>query len=351
MASVELVEVTKRFGRQTAVDAVSLKVEEGEFLSLLGGSGCGKTTTLRMIAGFEIPTGGRLLIGGADMLGMPANRRGVGMVFQNYGLFPHMTAAQNIGFGLRVARRNAREISARVAEMLALIHMEELRDRFSHQMSGGQQQRVALARALAVRPSVLLLDEPLSALDAAIRVRLRAEIRSIQRRLGITAIYVTHDQEEALAISDRVVVMRAGRIEQIGTPAEIYNRPVNGFVASFVGSSNVLRVTVVDPACGKVAIDGQEISTAKPILNPVGQELHLTIRPESMSLRNGMSSNNHLRGTLESIVFLGSVVRLVVRTGAAELIVDLFNDPQATLPTLGSEVSVGFAPQACLLLP
>ncbi|HET6487167.1 MAG TPA: ABC transporter ATP-binding protein [Spirochaetia bacterium] len=351
MASVELIEITKRFGHQTAVDSVSLRVEEGEFVSLLGGSGCGKTTTLRMIAGFESPTSGRLLIRGADVLGVPANRRGVGMVFQNYGLFPHMSAAQNIGFGLRVARRPAAEIAERVAEMLALIHLDELRDRFPHQMSGGQQQRVALARALAVRPSVLLLDEPLSALDAAIRVRLRTEIRSIQRKLGITAIYVTHDQEEALSISDRVVVMRAGRIEQAGAPAEIYNRPANGFVASFVGASNVLRVTVVDPACGKVSIDGQEISTAKPILKSVGEELHLTIRPESISLRNGTSSNNHLRGTLESVVFLGSVVRLVIRSGAMELIVDSFNDPQAGLPPLGSEVTVGFAPQACLLLP
>jgi putative spermidine/putrescine transport system ATP-binding protein len=350
MAFVELIDVQKRFGRHPAVDSFSLRVEEGEFVTFLGGSGCGKTTTLRMIAGFETPTSGRILIKGADVVEIPPNRRGVGMVFQNYALFPNMTAAQNIGFGLKVAGRNPDELQQRVQEMLALIHMEEFSGRYPHQMSGGQQQRVALARALAVHPSVLLLDEPLSALDAKIRVRLRTEIRAIQTALGITTIYVTHDQEEALSISDRVVVMKDGRIEQVGTPFEIYNRPANAFVASFIGSSNVLRATVVDPSRGRVSVDGQEIMTTHPLPVGIGEEVRLTLRPESLALQNGVASNNHLRGTLANVIFLGSIVRLVVNTGTAELLMDTFNNPHLALPPLGSEVTVGFPPEACVVL-
>jgi putative spermidine/putrescine transport system ATP-binding protein len=350
MAFLELIDVWKRFGRHAAVDSFSLAVEEGEFVSFLGGSGCGKTTTLRMIAGFETPTSGRILIKGADVGEVPPNRRGVGMVFQNYALFPNMTAARNIGFGLKVAGRPAGEIDGRVREMLGLIHMSEFGERYPHQMSGGQQQRVALARALAIRPSVLLLDEPLSALDARIRVRLRAEIRSIQRALGITTIYVTHDQEEALSISDRIVVMKDGRIEQVGTPFEVYNRPSTGFVASFIGSSNALLGTVVDPARGTVAVDGQDIVTARPFEAASGQEVRLAIRPEAIALQNGVASHNHLRGTLVNVVFLGSIVRLSVRTGASEVILDMFNNPHLALPRIGSEVTVGFAPEACVVL-
>jgi putative spermidine/putrescine transport system ATP-binding protein len=350
MAFVELIDVQKRFGRHAAVDSFALSVEEGEFVTFLGGSGCGKTTTLRMIAGFETPTAGRILIKGVDVVQVPPNRRGVGMVFQNYALFPNMTAAQNIGFGLKVAGRPAEETNRRVQEMLALIHMEELGGRYPHQMSGGQQQRVALARALAVHPSVLLLDEPLSALDAKIRVRLRTEIRAIQKSLGITTIYVTHDQEEALSISDRVVVMKEGRIEQVGTPFEIYNRPATAFVASFIGASNVLRATVLDPARGKVSLDGQEITTAGALAQGVGEEVRLTLRPESLALHNGVASNNHLRGTLSNVVFLGSIVRLVVSTGSNELLMDTFNNPHLALPPLGSVVTVGFPPEACITL-
>jgi putative spermidine/putrescine transport system ATP-binding protein len=350
MAFIELVDIVKRFGRHAAVDSFSLRVEEGEFVSFLGGSGCGKTTTLRMIAGFETPTSGRILIKGSDVVQMPPNRRGVGMVFQNYALFPNMTAAQNIGFGLKVTGRPPAERDRRVGEMLALIHMEDFRDRHPHQMSGGQQQRVALARALAIQPSVLLLDEPLSALDAKIRIRLRAEIRAIQRKLGITTIYVTHDQEEALSISDRICVMKDGRIEQVGAPSEIYNRPATAFVASFIGSSNVLRAVVVDPARGKVTLDGQEISASGPLSGMPGREVRLTIRPESIALHNGIPSNNHLRGTLSNVVFLGSIVRLVISTGQAELLMDTFNNPHLALPALGSPVTVGFPPEACVPL-
>ena len=233
MAFLELQRVTKRFDRATVVSSFSLEAAEGELVSFLGGSGCGKTTTLRMIAGFETPTEGVISIGGVDVVEVPPHRRGVGMVFQNYALFPNMTAGQNIGFGLRVAGKKAHEIRERVRQLLSLIHMEGFEGRYPHQMSGGQQQRVALARALAIQPRVLLLDEPLSALDAGIRVRLREEIRSIQRQLGITTIYVTHDQEEALSLSDKVVVMREGRIAQVGTPWEISQPPglgVRGFL-------------------------------------------------------------------------------------------------------------------------
>ena len=350
MAFVELVDIVKRFGRHLAVDSFSLKVEEGELVSFLGGSGCGKTTTLRMIAGFETPTAGKILIKGSDVVQMPPNRRGVGMVFQNYALFPNMTAGQNIGFGLKVAGRHPAERDRRVGEMLALIHMDDYRDRYPHQMSGGQQQRVALARALAVEPSVLLLDEPLSALDAKIRVRLRAEIRAIQRKLAITTIYVTHDQEEALSISDRIVVMKDGRIEQVGTPFEIYNRPATAFVASFIGSSNLLRATVVDPARGRVMLDGQEITTAAPFSGLPGSEVRLTIRPESLALHNGVAENNHLRGTLSNVIFLGSIVRLVISTGQSELLMDTFNNPHLALPAIGSPVTVGFPREACVPL-
>ncbi len=350
MASVELIEVVKHFGRHAAVDSFSLTVGDGEFVSFLGGSGCGKTTTLRMIAGFETPTSGRILIQGGDVVEVPANRRGVGMVFQNYALFPNMTAGQNIGFGLKVAGRLGAEIDGRVTEMLALIHMEEYRDRYPHQMSGGQQQRVALARALAVQPGVLLLDEPLSALDAKIRIRLRAEIRAIQRKLGITTIYVTHDQEEALSISDRIVVMRDGRIEQVGTPFEIYNRPATAFVASFIGSLNVLHATVRDPGSGRLEVDGQEIAAAAPLADARGRGVRLSVRPELIALHNGTPTNNHLTGSLANVIFLGSIVRLIVSVGRNELLVDTFNNPHLTLPPLGSTVTVGFPPEACILL-
>jgi putative spermidine/putrescine transport system ATP-binding protein len=349
MALLELIDVEKKFGRHPAVERFSLEVQEGELVSFLGGSGCGKTTTLRMIAGFETPTSGRIRINGADVAEIPPHRRGVGMVFQNYALFPNLTAGKNIGFGLKVAGRAADEVARRVTEMLALIHMEEFRDRYPHQMSGGQQQRVALARALAVQPRVLLLDEPLSALDAKIRLRLRAEIRDIQRKLGITTIYVTHDQEEALSISDRIVVMRDGKIEQVGSPFEIYNRPATTFVASFIGSSNALVATVMDPARGTVSIDGKEVVTGGTIAAGAGQQVRLTIRPEAIALHNGVASNNHLTGTVVNVLFLGSIVRLVVKVGPAELIMDMFNNPHLALPAVGSEVTMGFAPESCIL--
>ena len=350
MASVELIDVAKRFGTRPAVVSFSLAVREGELVSLLGGSGCGKTTTLRMIAGFEAPTSGSIRMGGVEVARVPANRRGVGMVFQNYALFPNMTAEQNIGFGLKIAGTPVREARHRVEEMLALIHMEELRDRYPHQMSGGQQQRVALARALAIKPKVLLLDEPLSALDAKIRVMLRTEIRAIQRSLGMTTIYVTHDQEEALSISDRIVVMRGGRIEQTGTPSEIYNKPATEFVAFFIGASNVITATVKDASTGVVVWEGNEIRAAGSLAAEPGRRVRLTVRPESIALHNGTATNNHLRVTVSNVIFLGSIVRLVLSTGSAEIVMDTFNNPRIELPAVGTAITVGFAPEACVPL-
>src|SRR5436190_10835670 len=278
MAYLDLTNIRKSFAQSTAVENFNLEVERGEFISFLGPSGCGKTTTLRMIAGFETPTSGTIRINNVDVTNTPPNQRNVGMVFQSYALFPNMTVAGNIGFGLKVKRQPESAVKARVDEMLKIIHMSEFGGRYPYQMSGGQQQRVALARALAIQPQVLLLDEPLSALDAKIRISLRNEIRAIQRQLGITTIYVTHDQEEALSLSDRVVVMSNGRIEQIGTPFEIYNFPTTRFVASFVGTLNVLTADVADAAGGRLRVDGQDIQTAKPVSEASGRRVSVALR-------------------------------------------------------------------------
>ena len=234
-----------RFGNVVALDHLDLEIHSGEFVSLLGPSGCGKTTALRIIAGFEWPDSGEVLVDGHDVLGMPANRRNMGMVFQAYSLFPNLTAQQNVEFGLRVRKQSHEARSRRARELLELVGLGEAMGRYPRQLSGGQQQRVALARSIAIQPSVLLLDEPLSALDAKVRVQLREEVRRIQLELGITTLYVTHDQEEALSISDRVAVMSQGRVEQLGTPAQIYSGPRTAFVANFVGTMNKLEGTVV----------------------------------------------------------------------------------------------------------
>src|SRR3954466_10180385 len=299
MAFLELNGVQKRFAEVAAVHDFNLAAERGEFVSFLGPSGCGKTTTLRMIAGFERPTGGKIEIDGNDVTYRPPNRRNVGMVFQSYALFPNMTVADNIGFGLKIRRQPKASIRKRVDELLGLINLEGRGDRYPWQLSGGQQQRVALARALAIEPQVLLLDEPLSALDAKIRIVLRKEIRAIQRQLGITTVYVTHDQEEALSLSDRVVVMSEGRIEQIGTPSQIYNFPSTSFVASFVGTLNLVRAGVVDATARRLSIDGQEVRTSKRITDTGTDGLvTLAVRPEGMDLGEGPAGSNHLRGEI-----------------------------------------------------
>src|SRR4051794_15955143 len=296
MAFLELEGIRKSFGATAAVAQCDLAIEHGAFVSFLGPSGCGKTTTLRMIAGFEAPTAGTIRLDGEDITRRPANRRKMGVVFQSYALFPNMTVGQNIAFGLTLEKQPKATIARRVGELLDLIDLPGLERRYPHQLSGGQQQRVALARALATEPRVLLLDEPLSALDAKIRVTIRNEIRAIQRQLGITTIYVTHDQEEALALSDQIVVMNKGRIEQIGTPFQIYNHPQTAFVASFVGTVNLLHATVRDPVSGTVTVDGQPLANIGAVRDAQpGGQVTLALRPEVITLAGPDNVGNQLR--------------------------------------------------------
>jgi putative spermidine/putrescine transport system ATP-binding protein len=351
MAFLDIEKLRKSFGAQTAVQHFDLAVSQGEFVSFLGPSGCGKTTTLRMVAGFEAPTSGAIRIDGRDVTRLHPNQRNVGMVFQSYALFPNMTVAENVAFGLKVARRPQAEIAPRVAEMLRLIKLPDLGGRYPYQLSGGQQQRVALARALAIKPKVLLLDEPLSALDAKIRVALREEIRAVQRDLGITTIYVTHDQEEALSMSDRIVVMNDGRIEQIGTPFEIYNSPRTRFVASFVGTLNILRGRVLDPDSGRIAIDGQEIHAPPGIGGAQsGDARSVALRPEAVSLNNAGGDRNSMHGVIEEVSFLGAIVRIRVRLKENTISLDTFNNPSSPPPSRGQPAIVGFAREDVLVL-
>jgi putative spermidine/putrescine transport system ATP-binding protein len=351
MAFLELNNVHKQFAQFTAVEQFNLKAEKGEFISFLGPSGCGKTTTLRMVAGFETPTAGQIFIDGTEVTRIPANKRKIGMVFQSYALFPNMNVRDNIRFGLKIAHQPNDLIKKRVDEMLDIIHMGEFAHRYPHQLSGGQQQRVALARALAIQPQVLLLDEPLSALDAKIRLSLRQEIRVIQRTLGITTIYVTHDQEEALSISDRIVVMNKGRIEQVGTPLAIYNAPQTSFVASFVGTLNVLHATVEDAVGGRVTVEGQPLNVGKQITSS-GKQVTIAIRPEAFSVMNGSAapSANHLQGTVEDMYFLGSVLRLRIRVGQQIVNADVFNDLHLKFPERGQAITLNFMPEASMIV-
>ncbi len=351
MAYLNLTNISKQFGSTVVVDNFNLDIEKGEFVSFLGPSGCGKTTTLRMVAGFEIPTSGMITIGGVDITNKAPNQRNVGMIFQAYALFPNMTVAQNIGFGLRIRKESESAIKERVQEMINLINLEKHADKYPYQLSGGQQQRVALARALANRPQVLLLDEPLSALDAKIRVSLRAEIRAIQKRLGITAIFVTHDQEEALSISDRVVVMYEGKAEQVGTPFEIYNFPKTQFVANFVGSLNTATAEVFDPVNGILHIDGVQFKSAQDLKNKKkGDEVKFSVRPERFSFVSEQKKDNVLDCTIENITFLGAVVRIQVKIGNAKFNMDTFNNPFLELPMVGSQRQVTCSKQAVLVL-
>jgi putative spermidine/putrescine transport system ATP-binding protein len=351
MAFLNLTNVNKVFGTTAAVDSFNLQVEKGEFVTFLGPSGCGKTTTLRMIAGFEIPTSGQITVNNSDITRVPPNRRNIGMVFQSYALFPNMTVADNIGFGLKVAGKPGDQINTRVQEMLGIISMNDFAKRYPHQLSGGQQQRVALARALAIQPQVLLLDEPLSALDAKIRVQLRTEIRSIQQKLGITTIYVTHDQEEAMSLSDRVVVMKAGHIEQIGAPFEIYNFPKTQFVASFVGTLNIIEAKVIDAAKGLLETEGQRFFAPNPVtIVPNSGHILVALRPEIISLEQNSPAQNQFHVKVEMIAFLGSVVRIQVRLGKNLFFFDTLNNPQTIPPKVGDEVIVSFAREAELIL-
>jgi putative spermidine/putrescine transport system ATP-binding protein len=347
---ITLHELSKRFGVASAVKGLSLDIRPGELVSLVGGSGCGKTTTLRMIAGFETPDAGEIRFGDRLMNAVPPRKRGVGIVFQSYALFPTLTVAENIAFGLRVAHWPQARLRARVGEMVELTRLGGLEHRYANQLSGGQQQRVALARALARQPEVLLLDEPLSALDAKIRLRLRAEIRKIQQDLGITTLYVTHDQEEALSIADRIAVMRDGGIEQIGRPEEIYAAPRTGFVADFVGVCNLLPGRVVSAAAGLVAWETERFRV--PVAARAdGEAVTLAVRPEKLTLcpAGAPADGNRLEGVVEVVTFLGPVVRAEVSVHGRSIWVDL---PHALAGGIERKkrVTLTFAAADCVVL-
>ena len=343
--------LVKSFGANTVVKGVNLSFNRGEFITLLGPSGCGKTTILRMVAGFERPTSGNILVEGKDITPLAPNQRQVGMVFQAYALFPNMNVEDNVAFGLKIAGMPVDQRRIRVEEMLKLIGLSGFGKRFPFEMSGGQQQRVALARALAPKPRMLLLDEPLSALDAKIRVSLRQEIRSIQRELGITTIFVTHDQEEALSISDRIVVMNAGNVEQFGTPFEIYNRPATRFAATFVGTLNTLDAKVLDTTAKTVSVDGQVFRLDKLPANAIANApLSLTMRPEAISLGKPNGQDVVLEGKVSEVSFLGSVIRLKVDLGANSLSLDTFNDQRTPPPALHELVKVSLSSSDILIL-
>jgi putative spermidine/putrescine transport system ATP-binding protein len=342
---ITLEHITRSYGGKAAVDGISLNVQPGEMLSLLGPSGCGKTTTLRCVAGFEIPDSGRVVIGDQDVTRVPAERRRVGMVFQNYALFPNLSVAGNIGFGLRVAGWNASKSEARIKELLEVVGLTGFERRSVLTLSGGQKQRVALARALAPDPRVLLLDEPLSALDAKIRAELRTELRRLQLDLGITTLLVTHDQEEAMSMSDRVVVMNHGRIEQLGTPRDLYATPATPFVAAFVGDMNFRDAQ--PQADGSFRIS--EATVRIPHLEP--KPGRLGVRPEAVALEpagEGRTQGSPLRGTVELVTYLGADQQVLVRIGPDVWVARVPNDQ---VFSRGQTVSLVIPDHAWLWMP
>lgn len=348
MTSVRLTHLAKRFGSTIAVNDVNLEVRRGELLCLLGPSGCGKTTTLRMVGGFIIPDDGEIYFDDRRMTDVAPERRPTAMVFQSYALWPHMTTWRNVAFGLRVRHRPQREIEARVTKTLALVGLDGMGPRYPRELSGGQQQRVALARALVVEPEVLLLDEPLSNLDAKLRLRMRTDVRELQKRIGITMLYVTHDQEEALSISDRVAVMNDGRIEQLGTPQEVFQRPRTAFVAAFIGHGNLLPATVASlEADGHVMVrlaDGTLLRAGHQQVMRTGDEVRLAIQAHQVVL-SGTEESNCLCGRIRVVLYLGTSNRVEVDTSAGRLVVDV---PVDTAVTEGDDVRLHL-PQASLL--
>ena len=351
---IQLSNLEKRFGEIRAVDGVSLEVVGGEFFSLLGPSGCGKTTTLRMIGGFELPTGGRVLLRGRDVTMDPPDKRPVNMVFQNYALFPHLDVSENIAFGLRRRKVDKAEIKRRVGEALDLVHLAGYAKRKPNQLSGGQQQRVALARALVNRPNVLLLDEPLGALDLKLRKQLQVELKRIQVEVGITFVYVTHDQEEALTMSDRIAVMNHGRVEQLGTPDDLYERPRTRFVADFIGTTNLLCGSVESIAAGTAIVrlgSGERCIVAGRGL-AVGDPVELSVRPESVELRpsNGTThSPTPIAASVEHVAYLGSSVQYIVRTTGGLSITALTHKTGERL-AVGRAIDVTWSPAEALVL-
>ena len=341
---VRLEELRRVFAGTVALDELTLTIAPGELVALLGPSGCGKTTALRLVAGLDEATSGRVIFGGSDVSHLGANKRDVGMVFQAYSLFPHMTAIQNVGFGLQLRGRDATERTNRAGEMLELVGLSGFADRYPQQLSGGQQQRVALARALAISPKVLLLDEPLSALDAKVRGRLRDEIRRVQLEVGITTLFVTHDQEEALAIADRVGVMNKGRLEQLGPPTDVYSRPATPFVAEFVGLTNRLDG---DVKAGEVIVRGARLPLVRPE-TPEGPAVAL-VRPEAVSLASdGDATSGPLVGTVIAVAFLGATSRVTVDLGD-QVVLAQMPTSQASEHPAGTRVRLTLRPDPVLI--
>jgi putative spermidine/putrescine transport system ATP-binding protein len=348
VARLELTNVTKRYGETKAVDDINLTVAEGEFLVLLGPSGCGKTTTLRMVAGFVEPTAGTVMLGGRDITHLPPWKRNAGLVFQSYALFPHLTVSQNVAFGLEMRKVPAADMEPKIAEALRLVRLDHLGERLPRQLSGGQQQRVALARALAFRPDILLLDEPLSNLDAKLRQDVRVEIRELQRKLGLTTVMVTHDQEEALTMADRLVVMSEGRIRQAGTQQDLYERPADRFVADFVGRSTFLE--------GKVEAPGRFVSAGGLAIACEAQATGaaaLALRPERlMLLDGGPEPENAFDGEVEFVSYLGAMVDIHVRRNAQErAVIQTPNRPDRPLPEIGRHVRIGWRRETGRVFP
>ena len=356
--AVDVERVSKRFvhrvkGEVYAARDVTLRVQPGEFLTLLGPSGCGKTTTLRMIAGFERPDAGQIRFDGQDVTHIPANRRNIGFVFQNYALFPHLSIFENVAYGLRVRGASSDSITRAVGDVLVLVGLAGHEQQFPAQLSGGEQQRVALARAIVIRPRVLLFDEPLSNLDAKLRVQMRSEIRALQQRLSITTVYVTHDQEEAMAVSDRIAVMNRGRVVQEGSAEDLYHRPASQFVAQFVGRVNLVsgRVVTTDATSVRVAVLGREIIT--PVSGgdlKVGESVQVALRPEAVEMtrpRNG----DAIHATVQSSTFLGDKIEYVVDCDGHALQIARYNaGPALPLPN-GTAVTLAFADDAAVVLP
>ncbi|GAB3158424.1 ABC transporter ATP-binding protein [Micromonospora sonneratiae] len=343
---------TSRSGTVTAVDAVTLDVKPGEFITLLGPSGCGKTTTLRMVAGFEDASGGRILLDDKVIDDIPPQRRPMAMVFQSYALFPHMTVAENIAYGLRLQKRTKDEIATSMRMALTSMNLVGLEERSPHELSGGQQQRVALARALVVQPKVLLFDEPLSNLDAKLRDAMRAEIRRIQKMFGITSIYVTHDQDEAMSMSDRIVVMNKGQVEQVATPGEIYARPASVFVADFIGRANFIEAVPENITEGRATVNvlGQQITVpAHPKVASGSVGAYLMVRPETARLSPVTDGGNGMGVVLRSTFHGPSIDYEVETTGGTITVTEAGKDPRDAL-TEGTNVNVTFDPERAYLL-